>query len=83
MTDPLINCRWCEGEGSVWITDSPSGHASDPDADDVECSCPECEGEGTVSKDKSEEQHEYDKSYMDGVYERAWEAHTTSYDEDY
>ena len=75
-------CRWCEGEGSVWINDSPSGHPNDPDSEVVECSCPECE-EGVVSQAVSEEQREYSESYMDDVYERAWEWHTTRYDEDY
>ena len=75
-------CRWCEGHGSVWVSSSPSGHPNDPDSEDFECACPECDG-GLVSQAVSEEQHEYSESYMDDVYERAWEQHTTRYDEDY
>lgn len=82
MKEALCECRWCQGDGSVWIAYSPIGHANDPDADDIECSCPECEG-GLVSQAVSDEQYEHSESYMDGVYDRAWEQHTTRYDEDH
>jgi uncharacterized protein YodC (DUF2158 family) len=27
--DGNYKCRWCEGDGSVWVNDSPSGHPND------------------------------------------------------
>ena len=71
--DKQPDCRWCRGIGSVWLAWSPSGHANDPNEEDIECDCPECEGEGLVSKEKSDDQHEHSEEYMASVYELAWD----------
>ena len=79
--EPEHKCRWCEGHGSVFISDSPSGHPNDPGCVDVECCCPECDGEGTVDQETHDEQHEYKESYMDLVYEKVWERYTEPYED--
>ena len=80
--EPEHKCRWCEGHGSVFLCDSPSGHPNDPGSVEFETGCPECEGEGTVDQETHDEQQEYDESYMDTVYDQAWERYNNRY-EDY
>jgi hypothetical protein len=72
MKNLKTDCRWCEGEGFLWVMDKPP---NDPRCDDVKCPCPECGGGGLVGAAVALEQAGQSAAIKPMIYQQALEDH--------